>query len=147
MSRPVSKVVLAALSAAAIWIAPADAAAGGSGWAAKADAACQASNKKVIAAFGGNPTVPTTRASMFRFMLKIRPLEVSRLSALEAIPSPPPGAAKAFALARSDIAELDAAVAAYRSRNSATFGREATVWWNDQRASRAFAALGARSCA
>ena len=117
-----------------------------SGWVAKANAACEASNAKVLAAFGGHPTVPSTRASMFRFMVKIRPLEVGRLKALRAIPSPPAGAAKAFALAQADIAELDAAVSAYRDGNSGAFGREATTWWNDRRASRAFAALGARSC-
>ena len=146
MSSDVSKVLVVALSATAICVGPAGAATRGSGWTAKANAACKASNAKVIAAFGGHPTVPTSRVSMFRFMVKIRPLEVSRLNTLKAIPSPPAGAEKAFALARSDIAELDAAMAAYRDGNSAAFGREATAWWNDQRAGRAFAALGAKSC-
>jgi hypothetical protein len=146
MSDHVSKALLVGISAAAVWVAAAGAGAAGSGWAAKANAACIASNKKVIAAFGGHPTVPSTRASMFGFMLKIRPLEFSRLRALEAIPSPPPGATKAFALARTDIAELDAAVASYRAGNEAAFGRQATVWWNDQRTGRALAALGAKSC-
>ena len=140
------RAVLAALCAAVACAAPATAATRASGWVAKANAACEASNKKVLAAFGGHPTVPSTRASMFRFMREIRPLEVGRLEALKAIPSPPAGAAKAFALAQGDISELDAAVAAYRAGNPAAFGREATTWWNDRRASRAFAALGAKSC-
>jgi hypothetical protein len=147
-SRVVSKAVLAVLcAAAAVCVAPAAAAVGASGWAAKADATCRSWNDKVIAALGGHPTIPTTRAGMYGLMVKMRPLELGRLHALAAIVSPPPGAAKAFALVRSDIAELDASVAAYRAGNTAGFGRDATVWFDDQRASRAFAALGAKSCA
>jgi hypothetical protein len=84
---------------------------------------------------------------MFKFMLKIRPNESGRLAALVAIASPPAAASNAFRLARIDISELDAGIAAHRAGNSAAFLRDFKTWLADERASRAFAALGAKACA
>ena len=55
----------------------------------------------------------------------------------------PPGVSRAFALARLDIAELRAAIAAYRT---SSFHRKTAVWASDRRADRAFVAIGARNC-
>jgi hypothetical protein len=85
---------------------------------------------------------------MFKFMLKIRPIEAGRLAAIEVIASPQPaGASKALALARVDIKELDAGIAAHRAGNAAAFASSLKVWWTDERASHAFVALGAKACA
>ena len=84
---------------------------------------------------------------MFKFMLKARPIEVGELRALKAIRAPrPAGAVRAFTLVSLDISELDAGVAAYRDGNHAKFVHDVGVWQSDHRASRAFAALGAKSC-
>jgi hypothetical protein len=80
-------------------------------------------------------------------MLKVRPIEAGELRALRAIRAPRPvGAAKALALVSIDISELDAGIAAYRDGNRAKFLRDAEIWQSDRRASRAFAAIGAKSC-
>src|SRR5439155_15087437 len=67
-----------------------------------------------------------------------------RSRALEQIALPrPAGAARALRLARLDIRELDAGIAAYRAGKSQAFIRDVGVWQSDRRASRAFRALGA----
>jgi hypothetical protein len=117
-------------------------------WVAKANAACRLWNQKAVAAFGPHPAQPATPAEMFKFMLEIRPIEVGRLASIEAIATPRPhGAANALRLARLDINELDAGIAAHRAGNAVAFARAAGVWWTDERTSRAFAALGAKACA
>jgi hypothetical protein len=116
-------------------------------WVAKANATCRLWKEKAAAVFGSNPTQPSTPAGMFRFMLKVRPIEAGELRALRAIRAPRPvGAAKALALVSIDISELDAGIAAYRDGNRAKFLRDAEIWQSDRRASRAFAAIGAKSC-
>jgi hypothetical protein len=78
--------------------------------------------------------------------MRARPVEAGRLTALRAIPSPPKAAAKALQLAQTDIAELDRAIADYRSGNSTIFRRDVKIWWNDARTTVAFVVLGATAC-
>ena len=137
-----------AVGCAALISALAVAASSGNEWVAKANAACHLWNQKAVAALGPHPAQPSSPAEMFEFMLKIRPIEVGRLAAIEVIASPRPrGASNALALARSDINELDAGIVAYRARNAASFARDANVWLTDERASHAFSVLGAKACA
>jgi hypothetical protein len=119
-----------------------------SAWVVKANATCRSWQQRSVATFGANPKEPTTAAGLYRFMLKARPIEVGELRALEAIRSTrPPGATKALSFAAADVAELDAAIAAYRAGKSARFLERAFAWQTDRRASRAFKAIGAKTCA
>jgi hypothetical protein len=116
-------------------------------WVAKANATCRLWKQKAAEAVGSNPAQPSTPAGMFKFMLKVRPIEAGELRALRAIRLPrPAGAAKALAFGATDLSELDAGIAAYRAGQRAKFLHDVDVWQSDRRASRAFAAIGAKSC-
>jgi hypothetical protein len=134
-------------SALAILVVSA-AVAGTPAWVVKANATCRAWQQKSVATFGANPKEPSTVAAMYTFMLKARPIEVGELHALQAIRlARPPGATTALSYVVSDIAALDAAIAAYRAGNQARFLERTIAWQTDRRASRAFKAIGATSCA
>jgi hypothetical protein len=114
-------------------------------WATKANAVCAAWHRKGEAVLG---VQPKTVAQWYAFMVKARPIEVGMLRGLQAIPlTRPAGATHALALAAADIHELDVALAAYRSGHTAAFTNDAGAWITDQRSSKAFAAIGAKSCA
>jgi hypothetical protein len=117
-------------------------------WVKKADVVCSLWDKKATAALGANPKPPTTARGEFNFVVKARALESGQLHALEAIPPPrPAGVPHAFALARADIKELDAGLAAYRAGKLSTFAHDVDVWQSDHRTSQAFIDLGAIACA
>ena len=121
--------------------------AAGSIWIAKANATCRVWNQKAVAALGSHPTQPSTAAGMFKFMVKAQPLETGELRALRAIRAPRPvGATKALGFVSIDISELNAGIAAYRAGNRTKFLQDVNVWQSDHRASRAFAAIGAKAC-
>ena len=131
----------------AIFVASA-AVASTSAWVVKANAACRLWQQKSVATFGANPKAPSTAGGMYTFELKARPIEVGELHALEAIRAArPPGATRALSYIVADVAELDAAIAAYRAGNQARFLERTFAWLNDHRASRAFKAIGATDCA
>jgi hypothetical protein len=115
-------------------------------WAARANAVCTRIHKQQ------RPKVaklrpPRTPAQAYAFLIKVRPLELQLLTALQAIRGArPPAAKRAIALAHADIAELDAAARAYRA-HSKTFSSKFTRWFSDRRADAAFVAAGARACA
>jgi len=133
-------VVFAALSAI-------PGAAATSPWTTKANAVCDTWHKKGEAALGAHPAQPKTAAQWYVFMQRVRPIEAGMLHALQAIPlARPAGAARALSLAAADVREIDVALAAYRAGHTATFTSDAGAWITDQRASKAFAALGAKSC-
>ena len=145
MSR-LSRIVLVA-TAGGVCAASAVAVAATSPWAERADAICRVWQTKAAAALGANTQQPSTPKGMYEFMLKARPFEAGELHALKTITVRRPAAAtRALAFASSDLREVDAAIAAYRARRQALFLRDANVWQSDRRASRAFAALGARAC-
>ena len=111
-------------------------------WVTKANATCRVWDKKATAALGSAQA--NTDAQTYVLLRKSLPLERGLLAALEAIKEKrPPGASRAFALARLDIAEVRAAIAAYRT---SSFHRKTAVWASDRRADRAFVAIGARNC-
>jgi hypothetical protein len=117
-------------------------------WVKKADVVCGIWDKKAVAALGANPKPPTTAKGEFNFVVKARALESGQLHALEAIPPPrPAGVPHAFALARADIKEIDAGLAAYRAGKEAAFAHDVNVWQSDHRTSQAFINLGAIACA
>jgi hypothetical protein len=117
-------------------------------WATKANAVCAAWHKKGEAILGAHPAQPRTAAQWYAFMEKTRPIEVGMLHGLQAIPvTRPAGAAHALVLAAADVREIDAALTAYRSGHTAAFTSDAGAWITDQRASKAFAAIGAKACA
>jgi hypothetical protein len=121
--------------------------ASGSTWIVKANATCRVWSQKAVAALGANPTQPSTPAGMFKFMLQARPIETGELRALRAIRAPRPvGATKALGFVSIDISELNAGIAAYRAGKRATFVHDVIIWQSDHRASRAFAAIGAKAC-
>ena len=114
-------------------------------WVTKGNAVCAAWHKKGEAILTSQPR---TAARWYAFMVKARPIEVGMLHGLRAIPlTRPAGAGHALALAAADIHELDVALAAYRSGDKAAFTADAGAWIADQRASKAFAAIGAKNCA
>jgi hypothetical protein len=140
----------AAAVAAVVIVAPVSTAGAApvSPWAAKANSVCVTWHKKGEAVLGANPAQPKTAAQWYAFMEKARPIEVGMLHGLQAIRlTRPPGATHALALAGADVHEIDVALAAYRSGHTAAFTRDAGAWITDQRASKAFAAIGAKSCA
>jgi hypothetical protein len=119
-----------------------------SSWVKEANSVCLVWQKKAAASLGANPKQPTTLKGMYEFMVKARPIESGELHALEAMPQArPAGALHAFALAREDIKEIDAGIAAYRAGRQAAFIHDADVWQSDSRTSKAFTALGATTCA
>lgn len=116
-------------------------------WATKANAVCVAWDKKARAIFGASPKQPTTPKQMFAFLLKGRKVEKGILADLRRIDLPrPPGAARALSLAAADIRELNTVIGLYGAVSDAEFTRDFLAWENDNRAGRAFAAIGARRC-
>jgi hypothetical protein len=117
-------------------------------WVTKANAVCAAWTKKAPAIFGTTPTNPKTPKQMFAFLLKGRKIESGILADLRRISLPrPPGADKALSLAAADLRELTTLIGLYGAVSDAEFKRDFVVWENDNRANRAFIAIGARGCA
>jgi hypothetical protein len=117
-------------------------------WVAKADSVCAAWHKKGEALLGAHPAQPKSAAQWYAFMQKVRPIEAGMLHGLQAIAlARPVGASHALALAAADLREIDVALTTYRGGHTAAFMSDAGAWITDQRASKAFAALGAKSCA
>jgi hypothetical protein len=135
-----------ALAAALLLLVPAGAAsAATSPWVTRANAVCRSWAPRERAAFAGI-TAPKTRQDAHRFLLVSRPLEAGLLRDLQAIAlARPPGAVKALAAAATDLRELDAAEAAYGGATK-TFATLFTRWVNDERATKAFDAIGAHDC-
>ena len=114
-------------------------------WATKANAVCAGWHKKGEAILARQPK---TAAQWYAFMVKARPIEAGMLHDLQAIPlTRPAGATRALALVAIDVHEIDVALAAYRSGHASAFTADAGAWITDQRASKAFAAIGAKACA
>lgn len=81
-------------------------------------------------------------------MTKALAIESGELHALEKISAARPVAAThALSLAASDVSELQAAIAAFRSRQITAFAHGWKVWVSDRRTSQAFTTLGATECA
>jgi hypothetical protein len=117
-------------------------------WAAKANAVCAEWSKKAPAIFGSTPLQPKTPKQKFAYLLKGRKIESGILTDLKRISVPrPPGATRALSLAAADLRELNTLINLYGSVSDAEFNRDFLVWQNDNRANRAFAAIGARGCA
>jgi hypothetical protein len=142
-----TEVSVGCVALAVLALGVASAAASTSAWVVKANATCRVWQQRSAALFGTNPAEPSTTAGMYAFAVKARPIEVGELHALQAIRlTRPPGATKALSYVVADIAELDAAIAAYRAGNKARFLERAFAWQTDRRASRAFKAIGATAC-
>ena len=95
-------------------------------------------HKKAVAALGANPKQPTTAKGEFNFVVK-----AARSSPANCMPSRRSRRRArriphAFALARADIKELDAGLAAYRAGKLAAFAHDVNVWQSDHRTSQAF---------
>jgi hypothetical protein len=141
-----SRIALVVAAAFASASCAGDAVAAASPWVVKANAVCRVWEKRAPAAVGANPN-PRTPAQMYAFMVKARPFEVGLVKALKNISLPrPPGAAHALALATADVHELDTALAAHRAGSEKIFLSHAFAWLTDQRANKAFRAIGARAC-
>jgi hypothetical protein len=117
-------------------------------WAIKANAVCAAWDKKAPAIFGTTPLNPKTPKQMFAFLLKGRTIEKGILADLRRISLPrPPGADKALSLAAADVREITTLIGLYGAVSDAEFKRDFVAWESDNRAGRAFTAIGAHVCA
>jgi hypothetical protein len=117
-------------------------------WAVKANAVCNAWSKKAPAIFGSTTTQPTTPKQRDAFLLKARKIEAGILTDLRRISlARPPGANKALSLAAEDLREINTLIRQYGAVSNAEFTRDFLVWLSDERAGRAFTAIGARRCA
>ena len=117
-------------------------------WAVKADAVCAAWHRKSASLFGAHPKKPTTPKQMFAFLLESRKMETGMLGDLRRIRVPrPPRAVNALAVAAADVKELNTVIGLYGAVSDAEFKRDFLAWAGDDRASRAFVAAGARTCA
>jgi hypothetical protein len=136
--------LLAVLTLAAA--AAGSSAAATSPWAAAADKVCVAWSAKAKTALAPLGT-PKTPAQVYRFVVTVRLFEVRELAALGKIPGRTPAATRALASVRTDIAEVDSAIAAWKKGDQATFGKIVVRYLNDHRPRAAFAAAGATKCA
>jgi hypothetical protein len=142
---PILAVLGCALAVAVATPGPASAAAGS--WATQANAICVKEAARVRKQLEARPRA-TTDAQVFKLLVEVfRPAEVRFVRLLTAIPGPRPAAAtKGLRLAKLDIEELDAAIAAYRQNDLALFERRVQIWFADNRANRALTAAGATAC-
>jgi hypothetical protein len=117
-------------------------------WATMAHVVCAAWDKKAASIFGAHPVKPTTARQMFAFLLESRKMETGILGDLKRISvTRPPAAVEALSAATADVQELNTVIHLYGAVSSAEFKRDFLAWANDNRASRAFVAAGARGCA
>ena len=139
---PVAAVLACSAAAATV------ASAATSPWAAKANAVCAAWDKKAALIFGAHPKKPTTAKQIFVFLVLSRKVETGILGDLRRISVPRPRAAvRALSAAAADVHELNIVIGVYGGVSNAEFKRDYLAWRNEDRASRAFAAAGARRCA
>jgi hypothetical protein len=113
-------------------------------WAASANKVCTAWKAKAKAQLGN--TAPKTPQQAYEMSVKATALERGELAALMQIPNPTPAGTRALTAVKTDIAEIAAGVAAWRSGDKAGFARIYNAWQKDFRPSKAFLDAGAKAC-
>jgi hypothetical protein len=89
---------------------------------------------------------PVTVADLYPFAIRAKALEAAELAQLEQIPGRSPAGTKALAAVRVDIAEVNKAIASWKSGDKAGFIQVLKQYLNDNRPKAAFTAAGAAKC-
>jgi hypothetical protein len=137
-----SKTLLLAALATSVLVPGSASAEPASSWALQANQVCTVYVAKAKKQFA----TPVTPAGLYKFAVDVKALESHELAALTAIPNRPPAGTHALAVLRGDIAEVDAAIKAWKRGDKASFVRILKAYLNDSRPKAAFAAAGATKC-
>jgi hypothetical protein len=111
-------------------------------WAAQANQVCSVWIAKAKKEFGS----PVTAAQLYSFAHKAKALESQELGDLQKIPGRTAAGTTALAAARTDIAEISSAIAAWDAGRPAQFVTILKRYLNDGRPKSAFAIAGATQC-
>jgi hypothetical protein len=111
-------------------------------WTSQANQVCAVYLARAKKEFGS----PVKPSQLYGFAVKARALESEELGVLERIPGRTPAATRALAAMRADVAEVSAAISAWKQGNAQRFIQLLKQYLNDHRAKDAFAAAGASQC-
>ena len=137
-----SLLLIAALATSAALPAGAPAAPTTSSWSSQANQVCTVYLARAKKEFGS----PVTPGQLYGFAVKAKVLESEELSVLERIPGRTPAGTRALAAMRVDVAEVGAAISAWKAGNVQRFVQILKQYLNDTRPKVAFAAAGAKQC-